>query len=222
MAPKSGLKSGAAAAGTVVPVRLGSASEKEKAGSIEQRIEAYNAIAKVFGKDAFPTLWARTQNNLGIAYWARVQGSRAENLEAAIKAYEAALTVFTREAFPQDWDRIQGNLTLAYRARVQGCRAENLEAAIRAYEAALTVFSARPRRRLQRKPPQRARPSHRRRSLNRPVSRPRPAARLRHKPRRRVTHRGTAVSGEVSALQPTGRGERFAIRPRGEERGMAG
>ena len=40
---------------------LGSAGEKEKAGSIEQRIEAYKAIAKVVGKDAFPTLWATTQ-----------------------------------------------------------------------------------------------------------------------------------------------------------------
>ena len=87
--------------------------------SIEQRIEAYKAIAKeVFGKDGFPTLWAMTQNNLGIAYEARIQGSRAENLEAAIKAYEAALTVFSREASPQDWARTQGNLALALTARL--------------------------------------------------------------------------------------------------------
>jgi hypothetical protein len=96
-------------------VRLGSAGETE---ITEQRIEAYKAIAKVFGKDAFPTLWAMTQNNLGIAYEARVQGSRVENLEAAIKAYEAALTVFTREASPQDWARTQGNLALALTARL--------------------------------------------------------------------------------------------------------
>jgi len=95
-------------------VRLGGAGETE---IIEQRIEAYKTIAKVFGKDAFPTLWAMTQNNLGIAYKARVQGNRAENLEAAIKAYEAALTVFTREASPQDWARTQGYLALALAAR---------------------------------------------------------------------------------------------------------
>ena len=99
----------------VLTVLLGSAGETE---SIEQRIEAYKAIAKVFGKDGFPTLWAMTQNNLGIAYEARIQGSRAENLEAAIKAYEAALTVFSREASPQDWARTQGNLALALTARL--------------------------------------------------------------------------------------------------------
>jgi PDZ domain-containing protein len=127
----------------VAPVRLGSASEKEQAGSIEQRIEAYNAIAKAFGKDAFPMLWARTQNNLGIAYRARVQGNRAENLEAAIKAHRAALTVFTKETAPQDWDDIERDLTITYRARAQACW-ENLQAAIRAYEAALAVFAGEP------------------------------------------------------------------------------
>ncbi|MGC2397888.1 MAG: PDZ domain-containing protein, partial [Rhodomicrobium sp.] len=127
----------------VTPVRLGSASEKEQAGSIEQRIEAYNAIAKAFGKDAFPILWGRTQNNLGIAYRARVLGNRAENLEAAIKAHRAALTVFTQETSPQDWDDIQRDLAIAYRARAQACW-ENLQAAIRAYEAALAVFTGEP------------------------------------------------------------------------------
>ena len=57
----------------------------------------------VYTREAFPQDWAMTQNNLGIAYRNRIQGSRAENLEAAIKALEAALTVYTREAFPQDW-----------------------------------------------------------------------------------------------------------------------
>jgi len=118
-------------------VRLGSAGETE---INEQRIEAYKAIAKVFGKDAFPALWAMTQNNLGIAYEARVQGSRAENIEAAIKAYEAALTVFTREAFPQNWAMTQLNRGNAYGTRIQGSRAENIEAATKAHQAALTVL----------------------------------------------------------------------------------
>jgi len=123
-----------------LPVRLGSASEETKAGSIEQRIDAYDAIAKIFDRNAFPTLWATTENNLGIAYWARVQGSRAENIEAAIKAYEAALTILTRDAFPLDWALTQNNLGLAYEDRLQGSRAENIEAAIKAYQAALTVL----------------------------------------------------------------------------------
>ena len=43
-----------------------------------------------------------TQNNVGGAYWSRIQGGRAENIEAAIKALEAALTVRPPEAVPQD------------------------------------------------------------------------------------------------------------------------
>ena len=93
----------------------------------------------VHTREAFPQAWAVAQNNLGIAYQNRIQGSRAENVEAAIKAYEAALTVYTREAFPQNWAMTQNNLGTAYRLRIRGSRAENIEAAIKAYEAALTV-----------------------------------------------------------------------------------
>jgi tetratricopeptide (TPR) repeat protein len=123
-----------------LPVRLGSASEETKAGSIDQRIDAYDAIAKIFDRNAFPTLWAITQNNLGIAYGDRLQGSRAENIEAAIKAYQAALTILTRDAFPLSWAWTQNNLGLAYEARLLGSRAENIEAATKAHQAALTVL----------------------------------------------------------------------------------
>jgi tetratricopeptide (TPR) repeat protein len=123
-----------------LPVRLGSASEETKAGSIEQRIDAYDAIAKIFDRNAFPILWALTQNNLGLAYGDRLQGSRAENIEAAIKAYQAALTILTRDAFPLSWAWTQNNLGLAYEARLQGSRAENIEAATKAHQAALTVL----------------------------------------------------------------------------------
>ena len=51
-------------------------------------------------REAFPQDWAKTQNNLGIAYVDRIQGNRAENLEAAIKAYEAALTVLHPRGLP--------------------------------------------------------------------------------------------------------------------------
>ena len=124
-----------------LPVRLESASEETKAGSIEQRIDAYDAIAKIFDRNAFPTLWATTESNLGIAYWARVQGSRTENIEAAIKAYKSALTILTRDAFPLEWALTQNNLGLAYGDRLQDSRAENIEAAIKAYQAALTILT---------------------------------------------------------------------------------
>jgi CHAT domain-containing protein len=119
--------------------RLGSAKEKAKDASPDQLIDAYNEILTVFGKEASPKVWADTQTNLGIAYWDRIQGSRAENLEAAIKAFEAALTVRTREAFPQEWAMIQSKLGVAYRYRIQGSQSESLEAAIKAFEGALTV-----------------------------------------------------------------------------------
>ena len=74
-------------------VRLGSAKEKAKEASPDQLIDAYNANLAVFGKAAFSSLWASTQNELGNAYQNRIEGSRAENIEAAITAYEAVLTV---------------------------------------------------------------------------------------------------------------------------------
>ncbi|HAX85256.1 MAG TPA: tetratricopeptide repeat-containing protein, partial [Cyanobacteria bacterium UBA11370] len=47
--------------------------------------------------------WAMTQCNLGIAYYDRLIGDKADNLEMAIASYKAALEVRTRKAFPQDW-----------------------------------------------------------------------------------------------------------------------
>jgi len=58
-----------------------------------------------------PTTW---QDNLGLAYWNRIRGDRADNVEKAIVAYEAALAVRTREALPQQWAATQNNLAIAY------------------------------------------------------------------------------------------------------------
>src|SRR5262249_30790685 len=57
------------------------------------------------------------QNNLGLAYHDRIQGSRAKNVKAAIKAYEAALTVFTREAFPRNYLSTARNLAMVWMER---------------------------------------------------------------------------------------------------------
>ncbi len=120
-------------------VRLGGAKDSLKDPSPDRLIDIYNSTLTVFGKDTFPTLWAATQNDLGVTYRSRNQGGQAENVEAAIRAHEAALTVRTREAFPKDWAISQSNLGNAYWSRILGSRAENLETAIKAYEAALTV-----------------------------------------------------------------------------------
>jgi len=83
--------------------------------------------------------WALTQNNLGLAYWERIRGEKAENIESAIAFYNAALSVFTHEAFPEYWAGAQNNLALAYSDRIRGEKAENIESAIAFYKATLEV-----------------------------------------------------------------------------------
>ncbi|MEH2354629.1 CHAT domain-containing protein, partial [Nostoc sp.] len=91
--------------------------------------------------EALPIDWAATQNNLGLAYYSRIKGDRADNIEQAIAAYTAALTVRTREALPIDWAATQNNLGLAYYSRIKGDRADNIENAIAALTSALTVHT---------------------------------------------------------------------------------
>jgi hypothetical protein len=126
---------------TLLPVRLGSANGGTRAGSIEQEIEAYKAIGKVFEKRDFPAIWGFIQYKLGEFYWIRIEGSSEDNLETALASYNSALTVLTKEAFPQQWARTEKYLALAYMDRIHGSRAENLEAAIRAHKAALAVMT---------------------------------------------------------------------------------
>jgi tetratricopeptide (TPR) repeat protein len=126
---------------TTFQVRLGSTSGAMIPVGIEQEIEAYTAIGKIFGERGFPAIWGFIQCKLGALYWIRVEGRSEDNIETAIAAYNSALTVLTREAFPQQWARTENDLALAYTDRVHGSRAENLEDAIRAYQAALTVLT---------------------------------------------------------------------------------
>ncbi|WP_375467171.1 tetratricopeptide repeat protein, partial [uncultured Nostoc sp.] len=100
-----------------------------KAVNQDVAIAGYEIALSVYTRDAFPLDWARTQNNLGFAYWNRIKGERAENLETAIAAYNQVLEIYTRDAFPLDWARTQSNLGLAYWNRIKGERAENLETA---------------------------------------------------------------------------------------------
>jgi hypothetical protein len=55
-----------------------------RAINLEIAIAGYEAISKVFTREAFPADWARTQINLGNAYYNRINGERVENLELAI------------------------------------------------------------------------------------------------------------------------------------------
>jgi tetratricopeptide (TPR) repeat protein len=88
------------------------------------------------------TNWARTQNNLGVAWRDLPTGDKAENVKKAIAAYEAALAVYTKDADPVDWARVHCDLGLAWARNPAGDKAENRKKAIVAFEAALTVYSA--------------------------------------------------------------------------------
>lgn len=126
---------------TILSVGLGSTNSRIKTGRIEQEIEAYEAIGKIFGKRDFPAIWGFIQYKLGELYWIRVEGGSEDNFETAIASYNSALTVLTKGSFPQQWAQIEEYLALAYMDRMKGDRAENLEAAIRAHNAALAVMS---------------------------------------------------------------------------------
>jgi tetratricopeptide (TPR) repeat protein len=73
------------------------------ADNLERAIEHLGAALTVYTREAFPELWAITQNNLGLAYAERIRGARVDNLERAIEHYHQALTI--REGFPEPWDR---------------------------------------------------------------------------------------------------------------------
>ncbi|MBD1884535.1 CHAT domain-containing protein [Microcoleus vaginatus] len=109
------------------------------ANNIEIALTGYQIV--LHNRQPGSEKFAQTQNNLAVAYYSRINGSRAENLERAIEFYEAALTVRTLEDFPEKWAMTQNNLAAAYYSRINGSRAENLERAIEFYEAALTVYT---------------------------------------------------------------------------------
>ncbi|PZV09974.1 MAG: hypothetical protein DCF32_00975 [Leptolyngbya sp.] len=111
----------------------------DRALNLELSIAAYQVALRVFTREVLPEDWAKSQNNLGIAYCNRIRGDRAETLERAIAAYKLSLEVYTRDAFPEDWARSQNNLGIAYRDRIRGDRAENLERAIEACELSLKI-----------------------------------------------------------------------------------
>jgi tetratricopeptide (TPR) repeat protein len=85
--------------------------------------------------------WAVIQISLGLAYWQRIRGERADNLEIAIACFQEALKVYTFTAFPEDWAMTQNNLGNAYSDRIRGEGAENLETAIACYQEALKVYT---------------------------------------------------------------------------------
>ncbi|NEO14418.1 MULTISPECIES: CHAT domain-containing tetratricopeptide repeat protein [unclassified Moorena] len=96
--------------------------------------------------EAFPYEWARTKYNLGIAYYDRIKGEKAQKIEEAIACFQKALIVYTFEAFPIEWARTQTNLGIAYDERIKGDKGQKIEEAIACFQEALivTTFEAFP------------------------------------------------------------------------------
>ncbi|NEO48246.1 MAG: CHAT domain-containing protein [Moorea sp. SIO4A3] len=110
----------------------------DKASNIEIAITGYEVALTVDTSEAFPVDWAKTQNNLGVAYYCRIKGKKGQNIEQGIACLQQALRVLT-EAFPYDWARTQNNLGNAYGDRIKGEKGQNSEQGITCYQQALTV-----------------------------------------------------------------------------------
>ncbi|MBC7515115.1 MAG: CHAT domain-containing protein [Alkalinema sp. FL-bin-369] len=109
--------------------------------NLEMSISAYDQALQVYTRDAFPEDWARTQNNLGIAYRNRIKGDIIINLEQSIKKYNFALEIYTYTNFPKPWADVQKNLGVVYKNLNTGNKRENLSRAIEYYESALSIIT---------------------------------------------------------------------------------
>jgi tetratricopeptide (TPR) repeat protein len=107
----------------------------------ELSIVALKLVLKIWSYQEFPEDWARSQMNLGSAYFQRIGGERAENLETAITYCQEALKFYTFTDFSQQWAMTQTNLGTAYSERIREERADNLESAIACYQEALKVLT---------------------------------------------------------------------------------
>jgi len=115
--------------------------QKEMASHLRYAIAYYDTVLLGCTEKEFPAQWARTQNNLGVAYVELPIGDRSANLHKAIIAYEAALRVWTEKDYPVDWATTQNNLGDVYREMPIGDRSLNLRKAFTAFEAALRIFT---------------------------------------------------------------------------------
>jgi len=106
-------------------------------------IKSFKKVLKFRTPDRFPMDYARTQYNLGNAYWtlAAVK-DKEQNSQLAINACQETLRFYTPDGFPLQYARTQHNLGIAYRtlAEVKD-KAQNCELAVKACQDALKVFT---------------------------------------------------------------------------------
>ena len=88
---------------------------RDKEENSAKAIHAYEEALKIRTIDKYPLDYARTQNNLGNAYWnlGNVR-DKEENLTKAIRAFEEALKIRTLEKYPIEYAATQNNLGNTY------------------------------------------------------------------------------------------------------------
>ncbi|MFH1539808.1 MAG: adenylate/guanylate cyclase domain-containing protein [bacterium] len=127
--------------------------EEIHAGKMRKRlhevIDLSEKALQTFTLEVFPSDFAMTQNNLGVAYRNIAEISEAEKkkdlLLKAVAAFEAALEVYTRKDFSSDFAMTQNNLGIAYAELAVISEAEEkkglLKKAVAAFEAALEIYT---------------------------------------------------------------------------------
>jgi tetratricopeptide (TPR) repeat protein len=108
-------------------------------GALLSAIERRKRLLELIPREVAPLKWARTQNNLGFAFWRLGEReSGTAKLEEAVAAFREALKEMTRERAPLDWARGQNGLGLAlWRLGERGSGTASLEEAVAAYREAL-------------------------------------------------------------------------------------
>ncbi|CBN57226.1 MULTISPECIES: AAA family ATPase [Kamptonema] len=109
--------------------------------NIDAAISCYQNALEFFTHADFPESWAKSQNNLGDAYFKKSMGKRYENIDAAITCYKLALKVYTYADFPGSWAKIKNNLETAYEEKITSNCAEDIDDAIAYYQEALEFFT---------------------------------------------------------------------------------
>jgi tetratricopeptide (TPR) repeat protein len=114
---------------------------------LEESVALHRKVLDQWTRERAPSLWALTQNRLGIALsrLGEQSDTRATGLprfQAALDAYRESLKEYTRESSPRDWAGVQVNLgnvlsSLGQRERDR----EKLEDAAKAYREALQELS---------------------------------------------------------------------------------
>ncbi|WP_293148123.1 CHAT domain-containing protein [Microcoleus sp. bin48.metabat.b7b8b9.023] len=124
-------------------ITFSSLQQGSRASNLEIAIACLDIGLTVFTREGYSEDWVTNQQCLGIKYFERIRGEKADNLERSIEFYQAALSVltFTCKVFPQEWATNKNGLGAAYSYRIRGEKADNLERSIEFYQAALSVYT---------------------------------------------------------------------------------